>query len=165
MKKMFEIFITIIYFGFALILAGISFCILWWSTNEVLYAVDNYIGKDKFILVMLQSVSTTIISIAILDIAKYFIEEEVFRNKELREVKEARRTLTKIMTIIAIAVSVEGLVYIFKAGTKDVTLLIYPSALILTAIFAIIGLGIYQKLTHNLEETKEVSWKQNIMKS
>jgi hypothetical protein len=44
------------------------------------------------------------------------IEEEVFKDKELRNPAEARKTITKIMVIISIAVSIEGLVYIFKAG-------------------------------------------------
>ncbi len=73
-------------------------------------------------------------------------------NKELREPAEARRTLTKIMTIIAIAVSVEGLVYIFKAGTQDLSLPIYPAILILTSVIVIIGLGIYQKLSSSVEQ-------------
>ncbi|RXJ60560.1 hypothetical protein [Candidatus Marinarcus aquaticus] len=151
MKKGFENLTTLIYLLFAVILTGISLAILWWSTTEVIEAIKNYVNKKEFILVMLQSVGTVIISIAILDISKYMIEEEVFRNKELREPKEARRTLTKIMTIIAIAVSVEGLVYIFKAGANDMHLLIYPAMLILTAVFVIIGLGIYQKLSYTVE--------------
>jgi hypothetical protein len=49
------------------------------------------------------------------------MEEEVFVNKQLRDPEEARRTITKIIVIITIAVSIEGLVYIFKAGTKDIS--------------------------------------------
>ncbi len=115
------------------------------------YVINNFSLKKEFILTILQSVGTVIISIAILDISKYLIEEEVFRNKELREPEEARRTLTKIMTIITIAVSVEGLVYIFKAGAEDLALLIYPALLILTAVLVIIGLGVYQKLSASVE--------------
>lgn len=151
MKKVFENITTFIYLLFAVILTAISLAILWWSTTEVIDSVNHYVNKKEFILVMLQSVGTVIISIAILDISKYMIEEEVFKNKELREPREARRTLTKIMTIIAIAVSIEGLVYIFKAGTSDMHLLIYPAMLILTAVCVIIGLGIYQKLSFTVE--------------
>ncbi|PLY04184.1 MAG: hypothetical protein C0625_17110 [Arcobacter sp.] len=151
MKKMFETLTTVTYLMFAIILTCMSFSILWWSTTEVIHAMDDFTNKKEFIIVMLQSVGTVIISMAILDISKYMIEEEVLRSKELREAKEARRTLTKIMTIIAIAVSVEGLVYIFKAGTEDIKLLIYPAILIITSVIVIIGLGIYQKLSYSVE--------------
>lgn len=129
-----------------------SIMIMFWAVNEVVVAIDTYLHQKEFILIMLQSVGAVIISVAILDISKYMIEEEVFRNKELREPEEARRTLTKVMTIIAIAVSVEGLVYIFKAGTEDLQLLIYPAILIMTSVCVIIGLGIYQKLSTSVEK-------------
>ena len=152
MKKIFEYSTTILYLLVAIILTFMSLAIMWWSISEVLEGIAEFSHKKEFIFTMLQSIGTIVISVAILDIAKYMIEEEVFRNKELREPQEARRTLTKIMTIIAIAVSVEGLVYIFKAGTEDLTLLIYPAFLILTAVIVIIGLGIYQKLSGNIEK-------------
>ncbi len=152
MKKLFETFSTIIYLFAAIVLTIMSLSIMWWSISEVLYTVNNFSLKKEFIFTMLQSVGTVIISIAILDISKYMIEEEVFRNKELREPEEARRTLTKIMTIIAIAVSVEGLVYIFKAGTDDLKTLIYPAILIVTSVMVIVGLGVYQKLSNDIEK-------------
>lgn len=151
MKKFFEYLSTILYLFSSIILTCMSLAIMWWSVSESFHAINNFSLEKEFIFTMLQSVGTVIISIAILDISKYMIEEEVFRNKELREPQEARRTLTKIMTIIAIAVSVEGLVYIFKAGTVDLKLLVYPSLLIITSVIVIIGLGIYQKLSSNIE--------------
>ncbi len=151
MRSIFESITTVIYLLFSVVLASMSLVILCWSTAEVIYAIKDFSTNKDFILTMLQSIGTVIISMAILDIAKYMIEEEVLRNKELREPAEARRTLTKIMTIISIAVSVEGLVYIFKAGTKDISDLIYPAILIITAVLIIIGLGIYQKLSTSAE--------------
>lgn len=152
MKKIFEYSTTILYLLVAIILTFMSLAIMWWSISEVLEGIAEFSHKKEFIFTMLQSIGTIVISVAILDIAKYMIEEEVFRIKELREAAEARRTLTKIMTIIAIAVSVEGLVYIFKAGTKDITHLVYPAVLILTSVLVIIGLGIYQKLSVSVEK-------------
>lgn len=104
---------------------------------------------------MLQSVGAIIISAATLDVAQYMIEEEVFMDKELRDAKEARKTITKILVIITIAVNIEGLVYIFKAGTKDLKLLIYPASLILVSSFLIVSLGLYQKLSREVEKEEE----------
>ena len=149
MKRIFEIASTLIYLFAALALIGISLLIMGWSVYEVISSTPI---KGEFIPLMLQSVGTIIISAAIIDVAKYMIEEEVFLNKELREPEEARKTITKIMVIISIAVSIEGLVYVFKAGTKDVTLLLYPAGLILVSGFLIIALGIYQKLSVRAEK-------------
>jgi len=80
------------------------------------------------------------------------MEEEVFSTKELRDPEEARRTITEIIVIITIAVSIEGLVYIFKAGTKDLTLLLYPALLIVVSALLIMALVVYQKLSATLEK-------------
>lgn len=76
-------------------------------------------------------------------------------NKELRDPEEARRTITKIIVIIAIAVSIEGLVYVFKAGTKDLTLLLYPASLIVVSAILIVALGVYQKLSATIEKVEK----------
>lgn len=154
MKKLFEFGSTILYLVASVILTIMALSIMWWAINEVVIAFKHFNLQKEFIFTMLQAVGTVIISMAILDIAKYMIEEEVLRNKELREPAEARRTLTKIMTIIAIAVSVEGLVYIFKAGAQNLELLVYPAILIATSVWVIIGLGLYQKLSSSIEKDR-----------
>lgn len=160
MRKIFEFASTIIYLLSALSLGLMAVIIISWSCYNVINAIEIAINSkvdpeyvnDMFIMTMLKSVSSIIIAVAIVDMAKYMFEEEVFRNKELRKPREARETITKIMVIISIAVSMEGLVYIFKAGTKDIALLIYPTLLILTSVFVIVGLGIYQKLSFTVEK-------------
>lgn len=147
-KLFFERLITLIYLLAATSLAGMALMIMTWSIYEVFeHALTAVEHEKQFITIMLQSVGAIIIAVAILDVAKYMVEEEVFRNKELRSAREARQTLTKIMVIVAIAVSIEGLVYIFKAGAQDIRLLIYPALLIITAVILMVGLGYYQKLS------------------
>lgn len=135
----------------ALILVALSLTIMGWSIYEV---IANIRGGAEFIPLMLQSVGAIIISAAIIDVAQYMMEEEVFLNKELRDPGEARRTITKIIVIITIAVSIEGLVYIFKAGTDDITLLLYPALLIIASAILIVALGVYQKLSATIEKTE-----------
>lgn len=152
-RHIFERLFTVIYLLAATSLAGMALLIMAWSIYEVFeHALTALNHEKQFITIMLQSVGAIIIAVAILDVAKYMVEEEVFRNKELRSAREARQTLTKIMVIVAIAVSIEGLVYIFKAGALDIRLLVYPALLILTAVVLIVGLGFYQKLSVGAEE-------------
>ena len=120
-----------------------------WAVYEVVATMPL---QGEFIPRMLQSVGAIVISAAIIDVAQYMIEEEVFMNKELRDPREARRTLTKIIVIITIAVSIEGLVYIFKAGSESMTLLVYPAWLLFVSAILIVSLGIYQKLSATIEK-------------
>jgi putative Mn2+ efflux pump MntP len=57
----------------------------------------------------------------------------------------------KFLVIIAIAVSLEALVFIFDAGKKDISNLIYPTFLLIAAVLVVVGLGVYQKLTQKEE--------------
>lgn len=123
-----------------------------WSIYEVFSSMG---GEAGFIPLMLQAVGAIIISAAIIDVAQYMMEEEVFLDKELRDPIEARRTITKIIVIITIAVSIEGLVYIFKAGTENLSLLLYPALLIVVSAILIVALGIFQKLSATIEEAEK----------
>jgi len=156
MKKVFEFITTSSYLLAALSLAGMALMIMGWSIYEVVihFNKENLL-KGEFISTMLQSVGAIVISVAIIDVAKYMVEEEVYRNKELRSLREARETMTKIIVIISIAVGIEGLVYIFKAGIQDVRLLLYPAALVVISVILIVGLGVFQRLSLAAEKSQE----------
>ncbi|MDR4508660.1 MAG: hypothetical protein MRJ65_10575 [Candidatus Brocadiaceae bacterium] len=154
MHKLFEKILKAVYLFAAFLLIFIAVLTMGWSAWEI---VLHFNFDKETTTRILQSVGAIVISVAILDVAKYMYEEEVCRSKELRSPEEARKTLTKIFVIISIAVSLEGLVYIFKAGAKDVSLLPYPAILVLVAVFAMVGLGVYQKLSVKTEkETGEI---------
>ena len=148
---MFNIIFSGVHLFAALILTSLSLIIMGWSVYDV---ISNIRGEADFIPLILQSAGAIIISAAIIDVAQYMMEEEVFINKELRDPEEARKTITKIIVIITIAVSIEGLVYIFKAGTKDLTLLMYPAMLIVASAILIVALDVYQKLSATIEKVE-----------
>lgn len=103
---------------------------------------------------LLDAVGYVIIAIAVFDVAKYLLEEEeVLRDRELRNATEARRSLTKFISTIAIAVFLEALVMVFQAGKKQVSDMIYPTFLLLTGIALIVELGVFQRLSLGVEQT------------
>jgi hypothetical protein len=69
---------------------------------------------------LLDSIGLIVISLAVLDVSKYLMEEEVLRDRQLRSALEARRTLTKFMVISCIAVSLEAVVFISMGGKEGV---------------------------------------------
>ena len=104
---------------------------------------------------LLESVGYVVIATAVFDVAKYFVEEEVIRAREMRLASEARRSLTKFVSAITIAVFIEGLVLVFRQSHEDIGLLLYPSAVVVTGIGIIVGLGIYQRLCAEAETQVE----------
>jgi hypothetical protein len=135
-------FTEFIYGTAALLLSLYALTIIFSTVWKITFGILNEtISRDT----ILQSISAIIISIAIVDISKYFIEEEIFHKKELRSPNEARMTLTRVFVIISISLSLEGLVYVFRAGEIDISLLPYPALLVITSILTMVGLGHYQK--------------------
>jgi hypothetical protein len=102
---------------------------------------------DGPVAAMLDAVSLVIIALAVFDVAKFLVEEEISRDKEMRSAREARQTLTKFMTIVIIVLSLEGIVYVFEAGKEDITNLVYPVLLLAVVLLMVVSLGVYHRLT------------------
>ena len=100
---------------------------------------------------LLDGVGLIVLSIAVFEIAKYLYEEEIVRDRELRRADEARRTLTKFLTTIIIAASLEGLVLVFEARTTDFAAMVYPAILLLVIVFMVLGLALFQWISRRAE--------------
>lgn len=93
-----------------------------------------------------------IVAIAVFDVAKYLFEDEVRRGAEKRSAAEARRSLTKFLSTIIIALFLEALVLVFKTAREDVSLMGYPVALLAASVLVLVGLGVFQRLSATVEE-------------
>jgi hypothetical protein len=110
--------------------------------------VRGAFGGEIGIYNLMNGVGLLIVSLAIADVAKFVVEENVIRERELRSPAEALRSLTKFMTIIIIALSLEGVVGIFEAGReKQFDQMIYPTLVMAAAISALVALGAFQFLS------------------
>jgi len=101
---------------------------------------------------ILQAVGYTIIAIAVFDVGKYLIEEEAIRAREMRKAGETRRSLTKFISTITIAVFLEALVSVFEAGKEDARLMLYPTLLLFAGVSILVGLGVFQRLSAFVEQ-------------
>ena len=127
-------------------------------------AVDLYDNvnrsRGEFGDALLSAIGYVVIAMAVFDVAKYFIEEEVVRGRELRIASEARRSLTKFISTISIAVFIEALVTVVRVSKQDVDKMIYPNILLLSGIVIVIGLGVYQRLSVAVEIREKATKKQ-----
>ena len=140
-------------FAFAsasLVLMAMSIALVLYGAVEVALGGGGSWGDAGGTL--LSAIGYVVIAMAVFDVAKYFIEEEVIRGRELREAAEARRSLTKFVSTIAIAVFIEGLVIVFQASKDDLPTMLFPTALLLTATLIVVGLGVFQRLSAEVED-------------
>lgn len=102
---------------------------------------------------LLDEVGLIVFSMAVIDVGKYLMLEEVLRkDNEKKAPQQSRKTLTKFAIIIASALSLEGLVLTIEVAKQDVTQILYPVTVLLTAAIYIISVGIYQKLNASAEK-------------
>jgi hypothetical protein len=139
-----------IYFLASLALIIASLLMIFRSLYDlyVIIAVERVVTKD-----IIDSISFTIVAIAVFDVGRYILEEEVQRQNELTSLSEVRKTLTRFMVAIAIALSLEGLVGVFDAAVKDTTKLIYPVAVVLCAVVVMLGLALYRRMSIDVERS------------
>ncbi|HEX2216030.1 MAG TPA: GNAT family acetyltransferase [Xanthobacteraceae bacterium] len=123
-------------------------------------AVTLFQAGDMGIAV-LRGVGYVVVAIAVFDLAIYLLEEEVLRGREMRAPSEARRSLTKFISTIAIAVFLEGLVTVFRVSHTNVRELVYPALLLLTAMLLVLGLGLFQRLSASVEAQVEPNKKKD----
>lgn len=138
---------TLIYIIVSIVLTTIALTLIAYAVWKAWIAVSD---GNNAVASLLDSIGLIVISLAVLDVSKYLMEEEVLRDQELRSAVEARQTLTKFMVIICIAVSLEAVVYIARAG-ENIQNLLYPAILLLSAVAAMVGLGAYQKMSGAIE--------------
>ncbi|MGM0476052.1 MAG: general glycosylation pathway protein [Pseudomonadota bacterium] len=121
----------------SLTMMGVALWDIWLTIHE----------KTLLVTALLNAIGLIVIGMAVFDVSRFLMEEEVFNRSGAKSLAKQRVTLLKFLVIIAIAVSLEALVFIFDAGTKDMAMLIYPTFLLIAAILVVVGLGVYQKLT------------------
>ena len=126
----------------SLTMMGVAIWGIWISVHE----------KTLLVTALLDAIGLIVIGMAVFDVSKFLLEEEVFKSNDEKSLAKERGTLLKFLVIISIAVSLEALVFIFDAGKKDISMLIYPTFLLIAAVLLVISLGVYQKLSRG-EET------------
>lgn len=103
--------------------------------------------REEVLQQTLESIGLVTIAIAVFDVAKFLAEEELVRERQLRSLIESRRSLTKFLTIIIIALSLEAIVLVFETKLERLADLLFPTALMGVAVLAVVGLGLFQWLS------------------
>lgn len=117
-----------------------------------LAAVDVIWPKRSLQDAVLDAIGYVIIAIAVFDVAKYLIEEEVVREREMRQAGETRQSLTRFVSTILIATLLEAVLSTFKAVREAPSDLVYAVLLSFAGIGLLVALGIFGRLSAIVEQ-------------
>ncbi len=144
-ERGFEMLARLLFVAVALALFALAISMVVAGAWELLRGA---FGGQVGIYNLMNGVGLLIVSLAIADVAKFVVEENVVRDRQLRSPAEALRSMTRFMTIIIIALSLEAVVGIFEAGReRQFDQLLYPTMVMAAAVVALVGLGAFQFLS------------------
>ncbi len=88
------------------------------------------------------------VGLAVFDLGKAILEEEVLSNKDIHHHDTSRRTITRFMSEIVIAVSIESLLLMFKSLLVDSGGHVLNAVwMLMAAVALLMALGVYLKLS------------------
>ena len=128
------------------ILAGFSMIIL--SIITILFSLydftsDLFSSNELSLELIFKPIIALTLSIAIFDLAKTILEQEVFFKSYSKKSKVETKILTKFLTTIIIALSIEALIVVFKIAINDYDQMILAFYLIAGISLILISLTIF----------------------
>ena len=128
------------------ILAGFSMMIL--SIITIIFSLWDFslylFSKHDLVLEMIfKPIIALTLSIAIFDLAKTILEQEVFFKSYSKNSKVETKILTKFLTTIIIALSIEALIVVFKIAINDYDKMVNAFYLIAGIASILISLTIF----------------------
>ncbi|WP_299264649.1 PDC sensor domain-containing protein [uncultured Psychrosphaera sp.] len=141
-RKRFQPFFISVYSCIVIGLFLIVGILLYSAGNEIVSllldpSIEGLQSKPFGIIIFLT------LALAIFDLGKTTMEEEVLMQKDIFRHSSTRRTITRFMATILIAISIEALLLMFKSVLGSPQYLVNAVAMMAASAGLLIGLGIY----------------------
>lgn len=150
-RKKFHPFFSSIY---SCIVLGLFFivAILLLSAGMEIFSLLSNPSQEKLQIKPFSIIIFLTLALAIFDLAKTTVEEEVLMHKDILRHSSTRRTITRFIATILIAVSIEALLLMFKSVLGSPEYLSKAVAMMATSVGLLIGLGVYVYLGAKAEK-------------
>ncbi|OQX08917.1 MAG: hypothetical protein BWK73_24130 [Thiothrix lacustris] len=143
-RRKFSVLFKAVYSAIAIGLFSVVGLLFYFSLEELLSVFMPSTGEHELhytkpfgIIVYLT------LALAIFDLAKTTLEEEVLMHKDIFRHSSTRRTITRFMSAILIAVSIEALLLMFKSVLGDGHMLAGAVEMMFSAAGLLMALGVY----------------------
>lgn len=133
------------YATFALALVGVALLLFVHGVQS--FFVQEITFSHLAIEEMFKATILLTLSLAIFDLAKTLIEEEVIGQHKEHNISEPNKTMVKFLGSIIIALSIEALMLVFKFAITDPNKLLYSFYIIGGVALLTVSLATYIKLT------------------
>jgi hypothetical protein len=137
-------FFQVVYAIIGVMLVLIASLLLYYGGKDMYAVVRNHIDEP---IKIFGAVILVTLGLAIFDLGKTILEEEVFLHKDIHHEGSMRRTISRFMSAIVIAVSIESLLLMFKSLLGGEDHLNSAVFMLFAAVAMLVGLGVYLKLT------------------
>ena len=151
-RKRFVPFFKAVY---SVIVAGLFAVVLLLGYAALVELTEIFISADEPADLHLKPFGVIIfltLGLAVFDLGKTILEEEVLMHKDVYRHSSTRRTITRFMAAILIAVSIEGLLLMFKSAVGDGEHVLDGVWMMAAAVGLLIGLGLYVYLGARAEQ-------------
>lgn len=137
-------FFQAVYAVIGIMLVMVAGLLLYYAGKTMFNVLEEHISATTQIF---EVVILITLGLAIFDLGKTIIEEEVLLHKDIHHEGSMRRTISRFMSAIVIAVSIESLLLMFKSLLGDASHLNSAVLMLIAAVSLLVGLGVYLKLT------------------
>lgn len=124
-------------------LFGVVGVLLYAAATEMISLWHTDASKDDLHMKPFGVIIFLTLALAIFDLGKTILEEEVLMHKDIFRHSSTRRTITRFIAAILIAVSIEALLLMFKSALGVNGNVMSAVWMMLTAVGLLVGLGIY----------------------
>jgi hypothetical protein len=142
------------FFGFAhgvmsLLFIGISILLTVLAVQTGLGAIG--VEPSESANQAIEAIGLLAIAVVSLQIAQTISEEEVVRDAHISAPTRVRRYLSRFMVVVVVALSIEGLVGIFKALHEEPELLPHAASVLVAAGILMAGWGLFIRFNKEAE--------------
>ena len=160
-RRRFEPLFKIMYALLGLSLLGVVGLLMFNALSDLAQALIHPIETEIDKLRPFSIIIVITLAMAIFDLAKTTLEEEVLMHKDVFRHSATRRTTTRFLASIIIAVSIEGLLLMFKSAMGATDHLFEAAFVMFSAALLTVALGVYVYLgaraEANLLTTRKIS--------
>lgn len=149
-RRMMVFIFTGIFFLLTLVLTGIAAADLW----------HGFVGDSEMMEAFIKAINAAVVSLATFELG--LVVNQEYRNDKSHVIVVLRRTLPRFISIVCIALALEGLLMVIKYSQLGMAgNLFYPVAIIVSAAALLASLGVFLRLSERIDADKAGAGEQN----
>lgn len=134
---------TGIFFILTLVLTGITVASIW----------HGFAGDTDLVEAFIKAINTAVVALATFELG--LVVHKEYRSDETHVIVVLRRTLPRFISIVCIALALEGLLMVIKYSQLEMAgNLFYPVAIIVSAALLLAALGVFLRLSDGVDDNR-----------